>query len=74
MASPDLAVLSGLTFRSNGKAKPRTSHWPIGAASLRALCDRGLSDIKIAQYFRISTAQVMLLRSRHRIFEGQWKA
>lgn len=71
MASPDLAVLLEQTISSHGKATPSISQWPIGAPSLRALCDLGLSDIKIAIYFRVSTEQVMY---RYGIVEGQWKA
>jgi hypothetical protein len=67
MASPGLAVLLEQTIPSNGTAKPSISQWPIGAASLRALCDLGLSDIKIAIYFRVSTEQVMFLRNRYGI-------
>jgi hypothetical protein len=70
MVSLDLAVLSEQSVRP----ERAISRWPIRAASLRVLSDLGLSDAKIADYFRVGTEQVTCLRSFHQIREGRWKA
>jgi hypothetical protein len=39
--------------------------WPISYASMAALIDMGLSDAKIARYFRVSPAAVADLRTEY---------
>ena len=74
MARPNPAIPSEQTIRSSGKAKPNISRWPIGAAYLRTLSDLGLTDVKIADYFKVDTERVTSLRILYRIVEGHWKA
>jgi hypothetical protein len=73
MVSPVLAVISEQASRLSGKAKRGFSRWPIRAASLRALCDLGLTDAKIAEYLKISPQQVKGLRVVYCIAEGRWR-
>jgi hypothetical protein len=73
MATTSPAVLSDQTTRPSEKAKLNIS-WPIRAASLRALSELGLSDVRIAAYLKVGTEQVRSLRIRYRIAEGHWKA
>jgi len=58
MDSPNLAALLERTTQTSGKARVAISRWPIRAASLRALSDLGLTDVKIADYLKVDTEQV----------------
>lgn len=74
MVIPGPAVQSEQIIRAVREAKPSFSRWPVRAASLRALSELGLSDLKIANYLKVDTGQVASLRSAYGIAEGQWKA
>ena len=39
--------------------------WPVDARALQALVDLGLSDQKIASYFRVSVASVIEVKARY---------
>jgi hypothetical protein len=74
MASPNLTAPLPRSARASEKAKIGISRWPIRAASMRALSELGLSDIKIAGYLKVRPEEVTSLRNLYRIGEGQWKA
>ena len=74
MDSPNLAALLEWKTQTSGKARVAIPRWPIRAASLRALSDLGLTDVKIADYLKVDTEQVTSWRIRYRIAEGHWKA
>jgi hypothetical protein len=61
MAGPNLAALLERTTRTSGRAKVAILRWPITAASMRALSELGLSDVKIAGYLKVRTEQVTSL-------------
>jgi len=74
MASPNLTAPLPWSVSTWEVAKMGMVWWPGRVASMRALSELGLSDIKIAGYLKVRTEEVTSLRNLYRIGEGQWKA
>jgi hypothetical protein len=61
--------MSPATVYALESRRPPPPHWPIERPCLAALKDLGLSDEKIACYFRVGLADVALLRTTYGIAE-----